>query len=106
MKHWRNSDSDSLLISSISKGINAKNPYQLPDKGFIKVASTYSPTLKRAVPSALTGLTSLFGMGRGGPRCNRHLNSLSPDLCREHEYFKYRLQIVSLQIEISTERIC
>ena len=37
-----------------------------------KVASTYSPTLKRAVPSALAGLTSLFGMGRGGPCCYRH----------------------------------
>ena len=36
------------------------------------MASTYSPTLKRAVPSALTGLTSLFGMGRGGPCCYRH----------------------------------
>jgi len=34
---------------------------------FKKVASTYSPTLKRAVPSAQSGLTSLFGMGRGGP---------------------------------------
>ena len=31
----------------------------------IKMAATYSPTLK-AVPSACTGLTSLFGMGRGG----------------------------------------
>ena len=30
-----------------------------------KMAATYSPTLK-AVPSACTGLTSLFGMGRGG----------------------------------------
>ena len=29
-----------------------------------KSASTYSPTF--AVPSALSGLTSLFGMGRGG----------------------------------------
>ena len=25
------------------------------------------------VPSALVGLTSLFGMGRGGPHCNSHL---------------------------------
>jgi hypothetical protein len=34
-------------------------------KGFIlKSATTYSPT--NAVPSALAGLTSLFGMGRGG----------------------------------------
>ncbi len=29
-----------------------------------------------AVPSALTGLTSLFGMGRGEPRCYNHLKSL------------------------------
>ena len=41
--------------------------------GFKKAASTYSPTLKRAVPSAQAGLTSLFGMGRGGPCCYRHL---------------------------------
>ena len=26
-----------------------------------------------AVPSALLGLTSLFGMGRGEPQCNSHL---------------------------------
>ena len=31
---------------------------------FVKVAITYSPAF--AVPSALQGLTSLFGMGRGG----------------------------------------
>ena len=44
--------------------------------GFIiKKATTYSPT--DAVPSALTGLTSLFGMGRGEPRCYSHLKSLS-----------------------------
>ena len=30
-----------------------------------KTAATYSPTL-RAVPLAWPGLTSLFGMGRGG----------------------------------------
>jgi hypothetical protein len=28
-----------------------------------------------AVPSALTGLTTLFGMVRGEPRCYSHLNS-------------------------------
>ena len=32
-------------------------------------ATTYAPThLARAVPSALRGLTSVFGMGTGGPR--------------------------------------
>ena len=42
------------------------------------------PTLPRfAVPSALTGLTSLFGMGRGEPRCNGHPKSLAlPSLVR------------------------
>ena len=34
-------------------------------------------TLPRdAVPSALTGLTSLFGKGRGEPRCYNHLKFL------------------------------
>ena len=41
-------------------------------RGFKKSASTYSPTVKTAVPSAQAGLTSLFGMGRGGPCCYRH----------------------------------
>ena len=38
------------------------------------------PTLPplKAVPSARPGLTSLFGMGRGGPRCYNHLNVFSP----------------------------
>jgi hypothetical protein len=36
-----------------------------PKKGALeKLATTYSPTI--AVPSAQAGLTSLFGMGRGG----------------------------------------
>ena len=54
-------------------GIKQKIPTICMIGILIKAASTYSPTLKRAVPSALTGLTSLFGMGRGGPRCYRHL---------------------------------
>ena len=32
-----------------------------------KLAATYSPAL--AVPSALEGLTSVFGMGTGEPLC-------------------------------------
>ena len=36
-----------------------------------KMADTYSPTF--AVPSARTGLTSLFGMGRGGTPLPNHL---------------------------------
>ena len=34
-------------------------------------ATTYSPTIN-AVPSAQAGLTTLFGMGRGGPRRYSH----------------------------------
>src|ERR1700761_6901610 len=39
----------------------------------------HRPTLPHftAVPSALAGLTSLFGMGRGGHRRYRHLNIFS-----------------------------
>ena|GEM_PF-6977166 len=39
---------------------------QQRDFPFKKTAATYSPTFSSAVPSALRGLTSLFGMGRGG----------------------------------------
>ena len=49
------------------------------DKGFLKVR--HRPTLPpfTAVPSALAGLTSLFGMGRGGHRRYRHLDIFSAD---------------------------
>ena len=40
----------------------------------MNTATTYSPGIMR-VPSAMGGLTSLFGMGRGGhPRQNHHKN--------------------------------
>ena len=39
----------------------------MSDKGwYFELASTYSPAATTAVPSALVGLTTLFGMGRGG----------------------------------------
>ena len=43
-----------------------------------KKATTYSPT--NAVPSAQTGLTSLFGKVRGEPHRNNHLKSFG--VCR------------------------
>ena len=46
------------------------NNFVLPS--FLNAAATYSPTC--AVPSARSGLTSLFGMGRGGA-----LTLLPPD---------------------------
>ena len=49
--------------------IKTKNPRV--SGGFcISMAATYSPSV--LVPSAQTGLTTLFGMGRGDPRCNNH----------------------------------
>ena len=50
-----------LKIQAITKG---ESLTEFISKAFIKKAATYSPTF--AVPSALRGLTSLFGMGRGG----------------------------------------
>lgn len=44
-------------------------------EGPSKKAAAYSPT--GAVPSALTGLTSLFGMVRGEPRCHDHPKLIS-----------------------------
>ncbi len=40
------------------------------------------PTLPHitAVPSALVGLTSLFGMGRGGPHRNNHHKVFPPGI--------------------------
>ena len=52
--------------------LKQKPPTVFTVGGFKKSASTYSPTVKTAVPSAQAGLTSLFGMGRGGPCCYRH----------------------------------
>ncbi len=46
------------------KASKAKKKPDSFESGFVKVAITYSPAF--AVPSALQGLTSLFGMGRGG----------------------------------------
>jgi len=47
-----------------------KSPDSSQNQGStLRLAATYSPT-KIAVPSAQTGLTSLFGMGRGGTFLN------------------------------------
>ena len=49
-----------------------KKPSTIKLKVFKRKAVTYSPTIV-AVPSALIGLTSLFGMGRGEPYRYNHL---------------------------------
>ena len=52
-----------------------KKLQQINVEVFKKKAMTYSPTIM-AVPSALIGLTSLFGMGRGEPYRYNHLKFL------------------------------
>ena len=49
-------------------GRTQKGPCRYRDKGLrcIELAPTYSPGCTHPVPSALAGLTTLFGMGRGG----------------------------------------
>ena len=53
-----------------------KKPSTVSCEGFYKIG--HRPTLPpfTAVPLALAGLTSLFGMGRGGHRRYRHLKIL------------------------------
>ena len=47
-----------------NKSDSGVTAYAITPELFLKKAATYSPTY--AVPSAQLGLTSLFGMGRGG----------------------------------------
>jgi hypothetical protein len=49
------------------------------NRGLKREATSYSPTV--AVPSAQAGLTSLFGMGRGGARRYNHLRSFGLLIC-------------------------
>ena len=60
---------------TLPKNKDKKKPPTLKLKVFKKKAATYSPTIV-AVPSALIGLTSLFGMGRGEPYRYNHLKRL------------------------------
>ena len=54
--------------------LTKKNPNHFYDWDF---KTRRRPTLPQyVVPSALTGLTSLFEMVRGEPRCYNHLKSL------------------------------
>ena len=52
-----------------------------------------------AVPSALTGLTSLFGMERGGPRRHGHLSLIVKGAVH---YFTVYLDIIGIKEGIST----
>ena len=42
------------------------------NEGFLNKKGSDLLSHKIAVPSALLGLTSLFGMGRGEPQCYNH----------------------------------
>ena len=52
------------LLQAFEMPLNGESPVTFATRLPLKKAATYSPTF--AVPSALRGLTSLFGMGRGG----------------------------------------
>jgi hypothetical protein len=52
------------FIMVVNEFIAQKKAPQFPEGLNLKSATTYSPVF--TVPSALAGLTSLFGMGRGG----------------------------------------
>ena len=65
-----------MAINERFKILGYKKSPLLVVKDFdIKKAATYSSTI--VVPSAQTGLTSLFGKVRGEPRRYNHLKSLS-----------------------------
>ena len=64
----------SLNAWSLCKAYKQEKPASFHLQAIFKI--WHRPTLPRvtAVPSALVGLTSLFGMGRGGHHRYRHLN--------------------------------
>ena len=63
------------MRNPFKKNASKKKPHNTVR--LLKSASTYSPTIKTAVPSAQAGLTSLFEMGRGGPCCYKHPKTLT-----------------------------
>ena len=52
-----------------------KRPRCFAQRGPYKIRHRPTLTPVTAIPSALAGLTALFGMGRGGHRRYRHLNT-------------------------------
>jgi hypothetical protein len=76
-------------------GIKRKTPYLIKDKGLIKKWQRHTLPHVSVVPSALVGLTSLFGMGRGGPHRYSHLKLCSVVLvcCFSIEYLNQGGQI-------------
>ena len=63
-----------IFILFLKSRIKHKNPHLLKGKGFdLKIGIDILSQVLDQVPSALVGLTSLFGMGRGDPhRYRRH----------------------------------
>jgi hypothetical protein len=55
-------------------------------KGFIKKGDDILSHIT-AVPSAQSGLTSLFGMGRGEPRRNNHLKLVCKGIRRGGQHY-------------------
>src|SRR5690606_27573153 len=62
-------------LTAFPMSIKTESPLSVDSGPLYKIR--HRPTLPpvTAIPSALAGLTSLFGMGRGGHRRYRHLNT-------------------------------
>ena len=67
--------------------VKKKAKKNLPMGGFKKWQRHTLPGIT-LVPSAQIGLTSLFGMGRGGPYCNSHrtLNIIVFQIYNNHKH--------------------
>src|SRR5580698_896687 len=68
-------------LASVAQNPKGKGQSDFSDWPLLMPATTYAPThLARAVPSALRGLTSVFGMGTGGSPAVRSPTSRSCQL--------------------------
>ena len=81
MSPFRRGESNSPAVMHGTEHINSPMPPKTESPLSVDSGLPYKirhrPTLPpvTAIPSALAGLTSLFGMGRGGHRRYRHLNT-------------------------------
>ena len=74
------------------------------ERGLIKIGNDIL-SQENLVPSALTGLTSLFGMERGEPRCNSHHKTLMlNDIHRKKSKIKFIAKLESSRV-ISIARL-
>src|ERR1700748_400694 len=91
-----------LSHETVCWGIKNKKAFVFLQRLLDKV--WHRPTLPHftAVPSALAGLTSLFGMGRGGHRRYRHLNVFCCFSCvLQVVCCRYYLQLITCNLQLN-----